>query len=62
MFPRYIPVVEERVIGVVLGRIMEDYRVDIGAAFPAMLSSIAFEGATNRNKPDLKVRHLTVGN
>ena len=41
---------------------MEDYRVDIGAAFPAMLSSIAFEGATNRNKPDLKVRHLTVGN
>jgi len=55
---RYIPVVEERVIGVVLGRIMEEYRVDIGAAVPAMLNSIAFEGATNRNKPDLKSGNL----
>ncbi|CCO30743.1 Exosome complex component rrp40 AltName: Full=Ribosomal RNA-processing protein 40 [Rhizoctonia solani AG-1 IB] len=31
------------------------YRVDIGSAHPATLDALAFEGATKRNKPNLKV-------
>lgn len=34
----------------------EGYRVDIGTAQPAILDGLAFEGATKRSKPNLKVR------
>ena len=34
----------------------EAYRVDIGSAHPAQLDGLAFEGATKRNRPILKVR------
>ena len=51
---RYVPVVDERVIGIVVGRTMDELRIDIGGAHIAMMSGIAFEGATQRNKPDLK--------
>ena len=50
-----MPVLEERVIGIIIGRVLDEYRVDIGGAHVAMMSSIAFEGATQRNKPELKV-------
>jgi len=33
----------------------EGFRVDIGSAHPASLDGLAFEGATKRNKPNLKV-------
>ena len=46
---------EERVIGIIIGGVLDEYRVDIGGAHVAMMSSIAFEGATQRNKPELKV-------
>lgn len=36
-------------------RLGEGYRVDIGAAHYASLDSLAFEGASKRNKPNLKV-------
>ena len=49
----------ERVVGIIIGRVMDEYRIDIGGAHPAMMSSIAFEGATQRNKPDLKVYFST---
>ena len=42
-------------IGIIVGRAMDEYRVDIGGAHIAMMSTITFEGATQRNKPDLKV-------
>lgn len=42
-------------IGVITGRSGEGWRVDIGAAHPASLDGLAFEGATKRNKPSLKV-------
>ena len=37
-------------------KVGEGFRVDIGSAHPASLDSLAFEGATKRNKPNLKVR------
>ncbi|KAJ8080477.1 exosome non-catalytic core subunit rrp40 [Marasmius tenuissimus] len=52
---RYVPAAQEPVIGVVTQRQGEGYRVDIGSAHYANLDGLAFEGATKRNKPNLKV-------
>ncbi|KAJ2478244.1 exosome non-catalytic core subunit rrp40 [Coemansia sp. RSA 2131] len=52
---RYVPAEGEPVVGVVLGRHGEGYRVDIGSAHDALLPLLAFEGATRRNKPNLAV-------
>ncbi|OBZ71737.1 Exosome complex component rrp40 [Grifola frondosa] len=40
------------------GRSGEGWRVDIGAAHVASLDGLAFEGATKRNRPNLKVGSL----
>lgn len=50
---RYIPSTGDDVVGVVLERHAENFVVDIGAPFPAVLNSLAFEGATRRNRPKL---------
>lgn len=42
-------------VGVVIARSGENYRVDIGAAHPATLDALAFEGASKRFRPNLKV-------
>ncbi|KAH8104696.1 exosome complex exonuclease RRP40 [Cristinia sonorae] len=55
---RYIPAPQESVVGVVTARSGEGWRVDIGSAHPAYLDGLAFEGATKRNKPNLKVGSL----
>ncbi|KAL7415414.1 hypothetical protein BDY24DRAFT_382887 [Mrakia frigida] len=55
---RYIPATQESVIGTVVARHAEGYRVDIGSAQMASLDALAFEGATKRNKPNLKVGSL----
>lgn len=39
----------------------EAYRVDVGSAHPAQLDGLAFEGATKRNRPILKVNALNYG-
>jgi exosome complex component RRP40 len=52
---RYHPQVEDMVIGTIVDKYSEAYRVDIGCAQPAVLSAIAFEGATRRNKPNIDV-------
>ena len=39
-----------------IARSGENWRVDIGAAHAANLDGLAFEGATKRNRPNLKVR------
>lgn len=59
IFVQYVPAPQESVIGIVLGRSGEGWRVDIGSAHPALLDGLAFEGATKRSKPNLKVRNLT---
>ena len=51
---RYIPSIDDAVIGVIISKHSEFYDVDIGAPFIALLPVLAFEGATRRNRPNLK--------
>ncbi|KAL2652975.1 hypothetical protein R1flu_021103 [Riccia fluitans] len=51
---RYVPNVEDGVIGVVVDRRFESYSLDIGAPTYAILPILAFEGATRRNAPNLQ--------
>ncbi|KAK2463315.1 hypothetical protein APHAL10511_004626 [Amanita phalloides] len=55
---RYVPALQESVVGVVTQRLGETYRVDIGSAHHATLDALAFEGATKRSRPNLKVGSL----
>ncbi|KAF8319753.1 exosome complex exonuclease RRP40 [Clavulina sp. PMI_390] len=55
---RYVPSVGESVIGVIVARHAEGFRVDLGSAHHASLDALAFEGASKRNKPALKVGSL----
>ncbi|KDQ11144.1 hypothetical protein BOTBODRAFT_82059, partial [Botryobasidium botryosum FD-172 SS1] len=52
---RYVPAPQESVIGIITNKHAEGYRVDIGGAHNASLDALAFEGATKRNKPNLKI-------
>ncbi|EKM79314.1 hypothetical protein AGABI1DRAFT_74231 [Agaricus bisporus var. burnettii JB137-S8] len=52
---RYVPALQESVVGAIVQRQGEGYRVDIGSAHSATLDGLAFESATKRNKPNLKV-------
>jgi exosome complex component RRP40 len=51
---RYIPSVDDAVLGVVTSKFSEYYELDIAAPFAALLPVLAFEGATRRNRPNLK--------
>lgn len=55
---RYIPARGDNVIGVVTSKGLDIFRIDIGTSEPASLSYLAFEGATKRNRPDVKVGDL----
>ncbi|VDC00659.1 unnamed protein product [Peniophora sp. CBMAI 1063] len=55
---RYVPAPQEPVVGTVALRAGEGYRVDIGAGQFATLDGLAFEGATKRSKPNLKIGSL----
>eukprot|EP00753_Platysulcus_tardus_P005302 PLAT13150.1.p1 GENE.PLAT13150.1~~PLAT13150.1.p1 ORF type:complete len:281 (-),score=94.72 PLAT13150.1:102-878(-) len=53
---RYIPRVDELVIGEVAGRFAgEYYRLDVRGSRTALLHQLAFDGASKRNKPSLAV-------
>lgn len=52
---RYVPVKEERIIGIVTNRGSDSYKVDIGGAIPASLPNLSFEGATKKNKPNIQI-------
>ena len=54
--PSYIPSVGDPVVGTITDRHPDTYTVDIGAPFRALLPALAFEGATRRNRPNLKAR------
>ena len=43
----------DNVIGIVIERRADDFVVDIGGPFAAVLNTLAFEGATRRNRPKL---------
>jgi exosome complex component RRP40 len=50
-----VPAPQEPVVGIVSARQGEGWRVDIGSAHQASLDGLAFEGASRRNRPSLKV-------
>ncbi|XP_052897381.1 exosome complex component RRP40 [Anopheles moucheti] len=52
---RYVPTRGELVIGVVMAKAGDIFRVDIGSCETASLSYMAFEGATKKNRPDVNV-------
>jgi len=56
IYNQYVPSLNEHVIGKILAKTQDYFRVDIGSAHSALLSTLAFEGATKRNKPNLEVR------
>ena len=55
MFVKYVPSVDDMVVGVVLDRHGEAYKVDVGSAATASLPILGFEGASKKNRPMLKV-------
>ncbi|KAJ8306634.1 hypothetical protein KUTeg_017179 [Tegillarca granosa] len=52
---RYVPVKGDSVIGIVTNKAGDVFRVDVGGSELATLSYLAFESATKRNRPDVKV-------
>ena len=55
-----MPAPQEPVIGIVSARQGEGWRVDIGSAHQASLDGLAFEGASRRNRPNLKVCRVSI--
>jgi len=58
---RYIPNSGDRVLGIVTAKFGDYFRVDIGGADLGLLNFTAFEGATKRNRPNVKVGDLLYG-
>eukprot|EP00057_Strongylocentrotus_purpuratus_P030310 XP_781285.4 PREDICTED: exosome complex component RRP40 isoform X2 [Strongylocentrotus purpuratus] len=52
---RYVPAKGDKVLGVVTQKAGDVFRVDIGGQSQAILSYLAFEGATKRNRPNVQV-------
>ena len=48
-------------LGVVAGKGGDVFKIDIGGSEHASLSYMAFEGATKRNRPDVKVGEVAEG-
>ena len=55
---RYIPMKEDHVIGVITQQFSEAYTVDISSTSKAVLPTLAFDGASKRNHPNLPVGSL----
>eukprot|EP00936_MAST-01D_sp_MAST-1D-sp1_P001616 g1616.t1 len=55
---KYTPASEHFVVGTVSARSADFYRVDIGAPTAALLPTLAFDGASKRNRPQLEVGSL----
>ena len=53
---RYIPELDDHVIGIVIDRHTDEYLVDIGAPAMASLPLLGFDGATKRNRPQARER------
>lgn len=51
---RYFPKVEDQVVGIIDQVLGDFYSVNIFSGFNCILNRQAFEGATKRNKPELK--------
>ena len=51
---RYIPRANDQVVGIIEERGGDYYKVNIFSGTLALLNRLAFEGATKRNKPEMK--------
>ncbi len=51
---RYFPRVNDQVVGIIEDKTADFYLVNIFSGFNCILNRLAFEGATKRNKPELK--------
>ena len=51
---RYIPSIDDSVVGIITARFGESWTVNINGPFPASLPALAFEGVTRRNRPQLQ--------
>lgn len=54
----YTASTEDKIVGIVTWATPEFYELDIMADRKAILNSLAFEGATKKSKPNLKVGDL----
>ena len=54
-FLQYIAIKGDHVIGYVVSKAGDIFKIDIGSSEYASLSYLSFEGATKRNRPDVKV-------
>lgn len=50
----YIPKIGDQIVGIIEEKIGEFYKVNIFSSSTALLNKLGFEGATKRNKPELK--------
>jgi exosome complex component RRP40 len=57
---QYVPASGEDVIGIIVQKHSEGFRVDIGSAQLAQLGQFAFEGASKKTKPRLDVRLVSL--
>lgn len=55
---QYIPRAGDLVVGTVLEKHAENYNLDVGGPIHARLPTLAFEGATKRNRPNIPVLYL----
>ena len=51
---RYVPVLNDQVIGIIEEKSMEYYKININSYMSIYCHRLAFENATKRNKPELK--------
>ncbi|KAM8961988.1 exosome complex component RRP40 [Pelodytes ibericus] len=58
---RYVSVKGDHVIGIVTAKSGDIFKVDVGGSEQASLSYLAFEGATKKNRPNVKVGDLIYG-
>ena len=54
----YIPSREDRIIGIVRNKFGDSYQLDINSHKLGVLDNLAFEGATKKNKPELKNNNI----
>merc|ERR1712071_25996 len=55
---RYVPIRGDNVIGIVVNKLGDYFKVQIGSSEEASLSSLAFQGATKKNKPNVQIGDL----
>lgn len=58
---RYVPCKGENVVGVIVGRQGDVYKVDIGSSDHAFLNYLSFEGSSKRNRPNINNGDVVFG-